>query len=213
MIVLGLTGSIGMGKSTVAAMFVRAGVPVWDADAEVHRLQGPGGHLLAAIESRFPGTTGALGVDRPALGRLVLGNRAELKALEAIVHPAVAASRRAFLRRHRARPIVVLDIPLLFETGGDRAVDATVVVSAPGWKQRARVLARPGMSRARFAATLRHQMPDREKRRRAAFVVDTGVGHHETARRVRALVACMAARGVRYCRRCARSSSTPRPPA
>jgi dephospho-CoA kinase len=200
MIVLGLTGSIGMGKSTVAAMFRRCGVPVWDADAEVHRLQGPGGRLLSAIEARFPGTTGALGVDRPALGRLVLGNRAELKALEAIVHPAVAASRRDFLRRHRAHRIVVLDIPLLFETGGDARMDATVVVSAPRWKQRARVLARPGMSAARLAATLRHQLPDREKRRRADFLIDTGVSRHRTESRVRALVACMAARGVRYCR-------------
>lgn len=200
MIVLGLTGSIGMGKSTVAAMFRRCGVPVWDADAEVHRLQGPGGRLLAAIEARFPGTTGALGVDRPALGRLVLGNRAELKALEAIVHPAVAASRHDFLRRHRSRRIVVLDIPLLFETGGDARMDATIVVSAPRWKQRTRVLSRPGMSAARLAATLRHQLPDREKRRRADFLIDTGVSRHQTESRVRALVACMAARGVRYCR-------------
>lgn len=212
MIVLGLTGSIGMGKSTVAAMFRRQGVPVWDADAAVHRLQGPGGRLLPAIEARFPGTTSAAGVDRALLGRQVLADRRELKALEAIVHPAVAADRRAFLRRNRARPLVVVDIPLLFETGADRHVDAVAVVSAPLWKQRARVLARPGMSPARFAATLRHQMPDRTKRARADFLIDTGVSRTETAARIRMLVACMAARGVRYCVRCARSSSTPKPP-
>lgn len=211
MIVLGLTGSIGMGKSTVAAMFRREGVPVWDADAAVHALQGPGGKLLPAIEARFPGTTGPAGVDRAALGARVLSDRAELSALEAIVHPAVAADRRGFLRRHRARRLVVLDIPLLFELGLDRRVDAVAVVSAQPWRQRARVLARPGMNPARFAATLRHQMPDRAKRARADFIIETGVSRLETAARVRALVACMAARGVRYCRRCARSSSTPRP--
>ncbi|MBU3076922.1 dephospho-CoA kinase [Sphingomonas quercus] len=212
MIVLGLTGSIGMGKSTVAAMFRRAGVPVWDADAAVHALQGPGGRLLPAIEARFPGTTGPAGVDRAALGARALADRAELRALEAIVHPAVAAERRAFLRRYRARRLVVLDVPLLLERRLDRLVDAVVVVSAPAWRQRARVLARPGMNSARFAATLRHQMPDRAKRARADFVIDTGLSRLETATQVRALVACMAAHGVRYCRGCARLSSTPKRP-
>ncbi len=213
MIVLGLTGSIGMGKSTVAAMFRRLGVPVWDADAAVHRLQGPGGRLLDAIEAAFPGTTGAGGVDRAALGRLVLGDRVRLRALEAIVHPAVGTSRAAFLRRHRARRLVVLDVPLLFEAGGRRGVDAVAVVSAPAARQRARVLARPGMTEARLAAIMRRQLPDKAKRARADFVIDTGTTRAATAARVRALVACLTARGVRYCRRCARSSSTPKPPA
>ena len=211
MIALGLTGSIGMGKSTVAAMFRREGVPVWDADAAVHALQGPGGGLLPAIEARFPGTTGPAGVDRARLGARVLSDRAELRALEAIVHPAVAADRRAFLRRHRSRRLVVLDIPLLFELGLERGVDAVVVVSAQPWRQRARVLARPGMNTARFIATLRHQTPDRVKRARADFIIRTGVSRLETAAEVRALVACMVARGVRYCGRCEKLSSTRKP--
>ena len=199
-----------MGKSTVAAMFRQQGVPVWDADAAVHRLQGPGGALIDAIEARFPGTTGALGVDRGRLGALVLGDRAELRALEAIVHPAVARDRRAFIRRNRSRPMVVLDVPLLFETGGWRDVDLTVVVSAPAWKQRARVLARPGMTAARLAATLRRQLPDREKRRRADCIIDTGTTLVRTAAGVRALIACVRARRGRYCAQCARSCSTPK---
>ena len=138
--ILGLTGSIGMGKSTAAAMFEREGVPVFDADAEVHRLQGPGGALVAAIAARFPGTTGPGGVDRQKLGALVLGNRHELAALEAIVHPAVFLAQKRFLARHRARSVVVLDIPLLFEKGGWRRVGAIAVVSAPTWMQTKRCL-------------------------------------------------------------------------
>ena len=150
-LIIGLTGSIGMGKSTVAAMFAEAGVPVFDADAAVHRLQGPGGQLVAAIESLHPGTTGPDGIDRAKLSAAVLGNPAALRALEALVHPAVGEDRAAFLRDHADAPLVVFDVPLLFETGGDRKVDKTVVVSAAPAVQRARVLARPGMSESNSA--------------------------------------------------------------
>lgn len=211
MILLGLTGSIGMGKSTVAAMLRAQGVPVFDADAAVHRLQGPGGLLLPAIEAAFPGTTGPGGVDRLALGRAVFGDRAALRRLEAIVHPAVRAERAAFLRRHRARPIVVDDVPLLFETRGERRVDAVIVVSAAAWQQRRRVMARPGMTAARFRRIRALQLPDAVKRRRADMVIDTGTTRLETARQVRRLVACLRGRGLRYCTACARSSSTPKP--
>lgn len=198
MIVLGLTGSIGMGKSTVAAMFRAEGVPVFDADAAVHRLQGPGGALLAAIEALHPGTTGSKGVDRAALGHAVWGDRAALARLERLVHPAVAEAERAFLRRHRAHRIVLLDIPLLFEKGGWRRVDATAVVSAPAWVQRRRVLARAGMTPSRLAHILDLQTPDAEKRRRADFVIDTGRSRWATRAAVRRLVACLRAREVRY---------------
>jgi dephospho-CoA kinase len=209
-IVLGLTGSIGMGKSHAAAALRSLGVPVFDADAEVHRLQSRGGALVAAIEALFPGTTGAGGVDRLLLGQAVLGNAAALGQLEALIHPAVGLARQRFLRRHRSRPVVVLDIPLLFEKGGWRSVDATLVVSAPAWMQRRRVLARPGMTPARFARILALQMPDREKRRRADFVISTAGEKRITRARLRRLIACLSAHGVRYCRRCARSSSTPK---
>lgn len=204
MILIGLTGSIGMGKSTVAAMFRAAGVPVFDADATVHALQGPGGALLSAIEAAFPGTTGPEGVDRAALGRAVFGDRAELKRLEAIVHPAVTRARADFIRCHRAHRIVVDDVPLLFETGGERRVDAVVVVSAPAWVQRRRVLARPGMTRARFADILERQVPDVQKRRRADFVLPTGVTRAETRAKLFSLLACLRAHGIRYCRSCVR---------
>ena len=213
MILLGLTGSIGMGKSTVASMFRAAGVPVFDADAAVHMLQGPGGRLLPEIEAAFPGTTGPKGVDRAALGKAVFGDRVALRRLERIVHPAVYAMRRHFLRRHRSRAIVIDDVPLLFETRGERRMDATIVVSAPAWMQRKRVLARPGMTEARFAHILKLQVPDREKRRRADFVIDTGTTCFETRQQVLLLLACLRARGIRYCRSCAKSSSTPKPPA
>ena len=192
MIILGLTGSIGMGKSTVAAMFAGEGVPVFDADAEVHRLQGPGGRLVAAIEAAFPGSTGESGVDRTLLGKAVFGNPDALKRLEAIVHPAVAQERGAFLEANRDRPLVVLDIPLLFEAGGWRQVDRIAVVSAPGDVQRARVLARPGMTAGRFESILAKQMPDAEKRERADFVIPTGGTLEETRAAVRAVIACLA---------------------
>jgi dephospho-CoA kinase len=192
--ILGLTGSIGMGKSTAAKMFVREGVPVFDADAEVHRLQGPGGALVEAIEARFPGTTGPNGIDRQKLGQRVLGNSHELAALEAIVHPAVARAQRRFLARNRARAVVVLDIPLLFEKGGWRRVGAIVVVSAPEWLQRRRVLARPGMTAAKYKAIRRLQVPDRVKRARADFVVETGRPKSVTHRQICRIASCFRAR-------------------
>jgi dephospho-CoA kinase len=193
-IVVGLTGSIGMGKSAVATMFRKSGVPVFDADAVVHALQGPGGALLPRIEARFPGTTGPNGVDRQKLGAAVFGKPNELKALEAIIHPAVAQMRSRWLRRHRSRDVIVLDIPLLFEKKGWKSVDKIVVVSAPAWIQRKRVLARPGMTPAKFARIKALQTPDAQKRRRADYVIETGPLRSETGRAVRHLVACLKAR-------------------
>lgn len=200
MIILGLTGSIGMGKSTVAAMFRAEHVPVFDADAEVHRLQGAGGELVDAIERLHPGTTGPEGVDRAALGRAIWGDDLALKRIERLVYPALAKRRSAFLRRHRAHRLVVLDVPLLFEKGGWRAVDAIAVVSAPAWVQRRRVTSRPGVGYARLAYILSLQTPDAEKRQRADFVIDTGTTRNATREKVRRLVACLRANGVRYCR-------------
>lgn len=191
MIKLGLTGSIGMGKSTVAAMFRAEGIPVFDADAEVHRLQGPEGALVAQIEQAFPGTAGPGGIDRAVLSRYVLGDKAALHRLERIVHPAVAVARRNFLRRHRARPLVVLDIPLLYEKGSHREVDRIAVVSAPAWMQRKRVMARPGMTAAKLAHIRSLQVPDAVKRRRADFVIDTGIQIHRTRNQIRRLIACL----------------------
>jgi dephospho-CoA kinase len=191
MIVLGLTGSIGMGKSTVAAMFVDAGVPVFDADAEVHRLQGPEGALVAAIEAAFPDTTGSEGVNRTALREAVLGQPHAFSRLEAIVHPAVADARESFLATHYDAPLVVLDVPLLFESGGWRDVDKIAVVSAPAEVQRARVMARPGMTEERFAVILARQLPDAEKRARADHVIDTGTSLEATRAIVNALIACL----------------------
>lgn len=191
MIRLGLTGSIGMGKSTVAAMFADAGAPVFDADAAVHRLQGPGGALVAAIEARFPGTTGGAGVDRTALAEAVLGDDAAMKALEGIVHPAVGRERAAFVAANADAPLVVFDIPLLFETGGEAGVDRIAVVSAAPEAQRARVLVRPGMTEAKFAAILARQMPDVDKRARADFVIPTDVPLDETRQAVTRVIACL----------------------
>ncbi|MBX9795519.1 dephospho-CoA kinase [Sphingomonas sp.] len=193
MIILGLTGSIGMGKSTVAKMFVDEGVPVFDADATVHALQGPGGALLPAIEAAFPGTTGPTGVDRARLGAIVFHDSAAMQRLEAIVHPAVAAERAAFLARHQALPLVVFDVPLLFETGGEKSVDKVVVVSADAATQRARVLARPGQSTEKFEAILARQLPDAQKRARADYIIPTDVPLAETQAAVRALIACLLA--------------------
>lgn len=193
-LILGLTGSIGMGKSTVAAMFADEGVPVFDADATVHRLQGPDGRLVAAIEAAFPGTTSAAGVDRRALSAAVLGDDAAMRRLEGIVHPAVAEERAAFLAAHADAPLVVFDIPLLFETGGDRAVDRVVVVSAAPAVQRARTLARPGMTAERFDAILARQIPDADKRARADTVIATDVSLDQTREAVRRVIACMAPR-------------------
>lgn len=193
MIILGLTGSIGMGKSAVAAMFEDCGVPVFDADAAVHALQAPGGALVPLIEAAFPGTTGAAGVDRARLGAQVLGDDAAMRWLEAIVHPAVASARAAFAARHQAAPLIVYDVPLLFETGGDKAVDKVLVVSANPAAQRARVLARAGMTPEKFEAILARQLPDAEKRARADYVIATDVPLAETRAAVAALVACLSA--------------------
>lgn len=189
-LIVGLTGSIGMGKSTVAQMFADLGVPVFDADAQVHRLQGPGGALLDQIEAAFPGSTGPEGVDRAFLGAHVFGNDAALARLEAIVHPAVAQLRAAFLIEHAGQRLVVFDIPLLFEKGGAAQVDQVVVVSAPADVQRARVLARPGMTAEKFAQILARQVPDADKRARADHVIDTGASLADT----RAQVARLAGR-------------------
>lgn len=191
MIVLGLTGSIGMGKSTVAAMFADEGVPLFDADAAVHQLQGPEGALVAEIESAFPGTTGPGGVNRTSLGEAVLGDSGALARLEALIHPAVAALREKFLAANADRPLVVLDIPLLFEKGGATRVDKVAVVSAPAKIQRERVLARPGMTEERFERIVSLQMPDAEKRARADFIIETGVPLAETRAAVRAIIACL----------------------
>jgi len=192
MLKLGLTGSIGMGKSTVAAMFAARGIPVFDADAAVHRLQGEGGRLVARIEAAFPSTTGPAGVDRTALAEAVLADPAALARLEAIVHPAVAAERAAFLAAHADATLVVFDIPLLFETGGEAQVDRVAVVSAAPEVQRARVLARPGMTPARLDAILARQLPDADKRARADHVIATDLPLAETEGQVAALIACLA---------------------
>ena len=190
-LIIGLTGSIGMGKSTVAAMFEAAGVPVFDADAEVRAMQGPGGELVAAIEAEFPGSTGPDGVIRDALGAQVFGDKAALKRLEGIVHPAVGRKREAFLIEHAGAPMVVFDIPLLFEGGGDKRVDVVVVVSAPADVQRQRVLARPGMTPEKFAHILSLQVPDAEKRDRADHIIDTGTTIAQTRRSVEKLIATL----------------------
>ncbi|WP_309750602.1 dephospho-CoA kinase [Novosphingobium sp.] len=186
--ILGLTGSIGMGKSAVAAMFRGLGVAVFDADAAVHELQGPGGACVAPIERAFPGTTGPQGVDRQKLGAAVFGNSAALKVLEQIVHPEVAELRRTFLAENSAAPLIVFDIPLLYEKTGQHGLDAVVVVSAPAALQRTRVLARPGMTPEKFAQILALQVPDAEKRAQADYVIDTGVSLAETRHAVQQLV-------------------------
>ncbi|WP_120076238.1 dephospho-CoA kinase [Aurantiacibacter odishensis] len=186
--IIGLTGSIAMGKSTVAKMFEAAGVPVFDADAEVRRMQGPGGALLPEIEAAFPGTTGPEGVLREKLGDIVFSDADALARLEMLVHPAVARKREQFLERHADRTMVVFDIPLLFEKGGAALVDTVVVVSAPAEMQRERVLMRKGMTPEKFADILALQLPDAEKRARADHVIDTGTSLEKTAAQVQALV-------------------------
>ena len=189
--IIGLTGSIGMGKSTVAAMFAEAGIPVFDADAEVRAMQGPNGDLVPAIEAAFPGSTGPDGVDRDRLGHQVFADKAALARLEAIVHPAVATKRAGFLARHHDKRAVVFDIPLLFERGGHESVDTIVVVSAPEAVQRARVLARPGMTPQKFEHIFSLQLHDTEKRARADHVIDTATSLDETRAQVAALIASL----------------------
>ena len=190
MVILGLTGSVGMGKSTAAAMLRRLGVPVHEADAAVHRLLAPGGAAVGPIAEAFPGAVEKGAVDRKRLGDLVFRDPAARTRLEAILHPLVRRATRAFLARQaRAQaPLVALDIPLLFETGGEALCDAVLVVSAPPAVQAARVLARPGMTEEKFRGILAAQLSDAEKRRRADFVVPTGLGKAETLRRLKAIV-------------------------
>lgn len=194
MIVLGLTGSIGMGKSTTARMFAEEGVPVHDSDEAVHRLYASPAARL--VEAEFPGTVVNGTVDRSKLSRAVLGNPEALRRLGEVIHPLVRADQAKFVEAHRARgtPLVVLDIPLLFETGGADRVDAILVVTASPEVQRDRVMARPGMTGEKFAAILANQVHDREKRRNADFVIDTGLGIEAARREVRALIAKLHAR-------------------
>lgn len=200
MVVIGLTGSIAMGKTTAAGYLRRMGLPVHDADAAVHRLLRKGGAAVAAVERAFPGTVHDGAVDRQALGREVFGDPCALARLEAIIHPLVQAESRIFLRRRAARrvPMVVLDIPLLFETGRDRECDATILVSAPAFLQAQRVLRRPGMTEQRLADIRARQMPDAEKRRRADFVVRTGLSRRETLRQLADIVKLLRRRRPRH---------------
>jgi len=189
MIVLGLTGSIGMGKTTTAALFREAGVPVYDADAAVHALYAPGGAAVAPVEAAFPGVVVEGAVDRRRLSDRITADPSALPRLEAIVHPLLAAERAAFLSAVEGADVVVLDIPLLFETHADGLVQAVLVVSAPEAVQRARVLARPGMTEAKYEALLARQTPDAEKRRRADFVIETDGGVEAAAVRVAEILA------------------------
>jgi dephospho-CoA kinase len=196
MFILGLTGSIGMGKSTTSGFFREAGIPVYDADSAVHRLYS--GKAAPLIEAAFPGTVADGVVDRVKLGAAVLGNPDAMKRLESIIHPLVQETQQDFRRtcREAGKSLVVLDIPLLFETGGDARVDAVVVVSAAPDIQRARVLARPGMTPDKFDAILSRQMPDSLKRQRAHMVIDTGLGLEPARRQVQAIIRALAgARG------------------
>jgi dephospho-CoA kinase len=189
MVVIGLTGSIGMGKSTTARMFAEEGIPVHDSDESVHRLYA--GAAMPLVEAAFPGVTVDGRIDRTILGGKVLGNPAAMKTLEAIIHPLVRADADDFLRRSResGAKLAVLDIPLLFETGGRDRVDKVVVVTAPADVQRARVLERPGMTVDKFEAILARQVPDAEKRRQADFIVDTGHGMDAARDAVRGIIA------------------------
>lgn len=191
MMKLALTGSIGMGKSTVARMFERAGVPVFDADAEVRRLQGPGGALVESIGERFPGTVEGGVLDRDKLAARVLQDPRELAALEAIVHPRVRDAREAFIAENRSAPALLFEIPLLLETGGEGEFDKVIVVSAPMDAQRERVMRRAGMTEEKLASILSRQVPDEEKRERADFVVDTSGDLSTTEAQVRDILACL----------------------
>lgn len=223
MVILGLTGSIGMGKSTAAAQLRFLGVPVHDADATVHRLLGPGGAAVAAVARLWPEAVSEGGVDRRRLGAAVFGDPQALRRLEGILHPLVRQAEERFLRRcaRRGVPVVALDIPLLFETGGEGRCDAVIVVSAPAFLQRQRVLRRPGMTPERLERVLAQQLPDAVKRRCADFVVPTGLGRHESLRRLAEIVTLARDwRGRHWPRRwgddrggCARSYWIPRPPA
>ena len=193
MITLGLTGSIGMGKSTTAKLFEAEGAPVYDSDAAVHALYAAGGAAVAAVEAAFPGVVGDHGgIDRAKLSARVVGDPEALKRLEAVVHPLVGAHRATFFAQMRRADVVVVDVPLLFETGGERRVDAVVVVSAPEAMQRERVLARDGMTPEKLAAILARQTPDSEKRAKADFVIDTSKGVEPARRQVRSVLRALA---------------------
>jgi dephospho-CoA kinase len=217
MLVLGLTGSIGMGKTAAAAMLLRMGLPLHDADKAVHRLLAKGGAAVAEVEAAFPGVEVGGAVDRQRLAGRVFEDPEALARLEAILHPAVRRLAREFLKQQarNGRWLAVLDIPLLFETGGEALCDAVIVVSAPRFVQEARVLGRRAMTPARFRAILTKQMPDREKRRRADFVVNTGGSKFETLRQLRAIVRLLRERPQSYRRTSAwpltRTSARPKP--
>ena len=191
MIRIALTGSIGMGKSTVARMFERCGVAVFDADAVVRELQGPGGGLVDKIGETFPGCVRCGTLDRDCLAQIVLADREKLKVLEGIVHPAVKEARKRFVASHEHASVLIFEIPLLFETGGEKEFDKVIVVSAPLEVQRARALERQGMSREKLESILERQMPDEEKRRRADFVIETGTDLSTTENQVRDILACL----------------------
>jgi len=191
MIKIALTGSIGMGKSTVASMFERAGVPVFDADAVVRTLQGPGGALVERIAERFPETLSGGLLDRERLAATVLEDPVQLAALESIVHPAVHDARAAFIDKHKDARALLFDIPLLFETAGEKAFDKVIVVSAPADVQRNRVLSRRGMTEEKLASILARQMADEEKRARADFVIDTSADLSTTEAQVHDILACL----------------------
>jgi dephospho-CoA kinase len=196
-IVIGLTGSIGMGKSNAAHVLRRLGVPVHDADGAVHRLLGPDGRAVRKVAALFPQALADNRIDRKILGDLVFGDTPALRRLEGILHPLVRQSSRAFLAAARRRrvPIAVLDIPLLYESGGEKSVDAVIVVSAPRQIQRQRVMARPGMTEEKFGAIVARQVPDAEKRRRADYVVLTGGHRGETFRQLKRIVREVSAAG------------------
>ena len=196
MIRIALTGSIGMGKSTVARMFERAGVPVFDADAVVRKLQASGG-LVERIGELFPGCVRCGTLDRDCLAQIVLTDRSKLAALEQIVHPAVRDERENFIKEHPGEPALVFEIPLLFETGGEKEFDKVVVVSAPLETQRSRVLERTGMTKGKLDSILDRQMPDEEKRRRADFVIDTDTDLSTTESQVSDILACLGIAGSR----------------
>ncbi len=200
MMIVGLTGSIGMGKTTAAGMFRRLGVAVYDSDAAVHGLLARGGAAVADVEAAFPGVVADGAVDRAALRRRVFSDAAALRRLEAIVHPRVRRVQQTFLRRAAARGerLVVLDIPLLFEVGMADRCDAVVVVTAPAFLQRSRVLARPGMTAETLAGILANQLSDGGKRRRASFVVQTGLGRARTLRRLKSIVRLLSRRRGRF---------------
>ena len=191
MIRIALTGSIGMGKTTVAGMFEAAGIPVFDADAVVRKLQSPGGGLVEKIGEMFPGCVRCGTLDRECLAQIVLSDRKKLAALEEIVHPAVREARESFVAEHGNASALVFEIPLLFETGGEKEFDKVIVVSAPVEVQRARVLGRTGMSAGKFDSIVARQTPDEKKREQADFVIDTGTDLSTTEAQVRDIIACL----------------------